>query len=137
VHSLGNEPSDLVTGALFAAAIFLIVRAPSRDQDDRGTRKDAVAARLAAFSYTLYLVHLPVLALIRAGLQHHGNLLWQPSALHPAMAATFTVVVVAFAFAVSIVTEEQTDRVRMWIARVVRDPGASRTSERSGLETRS
>lgn len=125
VHSIGTEPSDFVTGALFTVAIFLIVRAPRRNSDDRGTRKGALATRMALFSYTLYLVHLPALVLIRAGLQHHGIGLWQPSPVHLAIATAVTAAVVIFAWAVSLITEQQTDRVRLLIGRVIREPGAS------------
>jgi peptidoglycan/LPS O-acetylase OafA/YrhL len=125
VHSIGAEPSDFVTGAVFTVAIFLVVHAPRRNSDDRGTRKGALATRMALFSYTLYLVHLPALVLIRAALQHHGIGLWQPSPVHLAIATAITAAVVVFAWGVSLITEKQTDRVRLLIGRVIREPGAS------------
>jgi peptidoglycan/LPS O-acetylase OafA/YrhL len=126
VHSFAIEPGDLVTGLLFAGAIYLVVHTPRRRSDARGTRLGTSASRLAAFSFTLYLVHLPILVFLRAGLQYHGVALWQPSVAHLTIAATMVVGVVLVAFAVSLVTEAQTDRLRMWVSRIVREPGTHR-----------
>ncbi len=126
VRSFGIEPGDMVTGVLFAGAIYLVVHAPRRPSDDRGTRVGAAFSRLAAFSFTLYLVHLPLLVFIRAGLQYHGRALWQPSVVHLVIAAAMVVGVVLVAFAVSLVTEAQTDRVRKWVAGIIREPGTYR-----------
>jgi peptidoglycan/LPS O-acetylase OafA/YrhL len=124
-HSIGIRPSDLVTGILFAGLIYLIVQSPRRASDDQGTRVGTVASHLAAFSFTLYLVHLPVLVFVRAGLQDHGAALWQPTVSHLMIAAVMVIGVVLVAFAVSLVTEAQTDRLRIWVARVIREPGAN------------
>ena len=126
VHSFGIKPGDMVTGVLFAGAIYLVVHAPRRRTDDRRTRLGTAASHLAAFSFTLYLVHLPLLVFIRAGLQYHGMTLWQPSVAHLTIAAAMVVGVVLVAFAVSLVTEAQTDRLRMWVSRVIREPGTHR-----------
>ncbi len=120
------RPSDLVTGILFAGVIYLVIQSPRRASDDLGTRTGTVASHLAAFSFTLYLVHLPVLVFVRAGLQDHGVPgLWQPTVTHLMIAATMVIGVVLIAFAVSLVTEAQTDRLRMRVSRVIREPGTS------------
>jgi peptidoglycan/LPS O-acetylase OafA/YrhL len=126
VNSFGRETGDLVTGFLFAPVIYLVVHAPRRRLDDRETRLGTAASRLAAFSFTLYLVHLPLLVFIRAGLQYRGAALWQPSVAHLMIAAAMVVGVVLVAFVVSLLTEAQTDRVRMWVSRVIREPGTHR-----------
>jgi peptidoglycan/LPS O-acetylase OafA/YrhL len=124
-HSIGIRPSDLVTAILFAGVIYLVVHAPHHRSDDRGTKLGMVASHLAAFSFTLYLVHLPVLVFVRAGLQHHGTTLWQPTLPHLMFAAAMVAGVVLFSFAISLVTEAQTDRLRMWISRVIREPAGA------------
>jgi peptidoglycan/LPS O-acetylase OafA/YrhL len=121
-HSIGIRPSDLVTGILFAGLIYLVVQSPRRASDDQGTRVGTVASHLAAFSFTLYLVHLPVLVFVRAGMHDHGAALWQPTVAHLMIAAAIVIGVVLVAFAISLVTEAQTDRVRTWVSRVIREP---------------
>jgi peptidoglycan/LPS O-acetylase OafA/YrhL len=123
-NSVAIRPSDFVTGILFAGVVYLVVQSPRRPSDDQGTRAGAVASRLALFSFTLYLVHLPVLVFIRADLQDHGTALWQPNLAHLMIAAAMMIAVVLIAFAVSLVTEAQTDRLRMWVSRTIREPGA-------------
>jgi peptidoglycan/LPS O-acetylase OafA/YrhL len=124
-NSTGVRPSDFVTGILFACVIYLVVQSPRRVGDDQGTRVGTVASRLAAFSFTLYLVHLPVLVFVRADLQDHGTALWQPTVTHLIIAAAMVIAVVLAAFAVSLVTEAQTDRLRMWVSRTIREPGVN------------
>ena len=124
-NSIAIRPSDFVTGVLFAGVIYLVIQSPRRASDDLGTRTGNVASHLAAFSFTLYLVHLPVLVFVRAGMQDNGTALWQPTVAHLMIAATMVIGVVLIAFAVSLVTEAQTDRLRMRVSRVIREPGAN------------
>jgi peptidoglycan/LPS O-acetylase OafA/YrhL len=124
-NSIAIQPSDLVTGVLFAGVIYLVIQSPRRASDDLGTRTGNVASHLAAFSFTLYLVHLPVLVFVRAGMQDNGTALWQPTVAHLMIAATMVIGVVLIAFAVSLVTEAQTDRLRMRVSRAIREPGAN------------
>ena len=97
--------------------VYLVIQSPRRASDDLGTRTGTVASHLAAFSFTLYLVHLPILVFVRAGMQDHGTALWQPTVAHLMIASTMVIGVVLVAFAVSLVTEAQTDRLRMRVSR--------------------
>jgi peptidoglycan/LPS O-acetylase OafA/YrhL len=127
-HSRTGELGDVIVGAVFSVLIYLIVSVPHESLDDRTTKRGVVATRLAAFSFTIYLVHLPLLVFIRAGTQHHGIPLWQPTILHIGTAALIAVVVVSVAYGFSLGTEAQTDRARSWIGRVAREPNISPSS---------
>ena len=78
-----------------------------------------LAARLAGFSYSLYLVHVPVCFFFAAAmLQHHAavqRLQPQPAAI--ALYAAGLVLAVFVAFLVSRFTEARTDDIRHWLER--------------------
>jgi peptidoglycan/LPS O-acetylase OafA/YrhL len=78
---------------------------------------DAVKVRfcrgLARFSYTLYVVHLPFLALIAALLV--GDRHWQPTFLHIAVAIGILAATVGYACGMASLTEFHTDSARKWV----------------------
>ncbi|MEO7028970.1 MAG: acyltransferase [Acidobacteriaceae bacterium] len=72
------------------------------------------ASRAAArFSYTLYLVHLPLMLLLAGFLIHNSN--WLPNALHLLTGIAVLIVVIGYAWVVATFTEFRTDAVRHWI----------------------
>ena len=97
----------------FATATLLVVllgrpaRAVSSAMGDAYGR---AASRLAGFSYTLYLVHYPMIALVSAGII--GIQRWQPTALRLTFATALTVVVLLLAYGIAQITERHTDVVR-------------------------
>lgn len=82
---------------------------------------------LARFSYTLYLVHFPLLTLIAALLV--GDQRWQPTLPHIAAGLGILAVTLAYACAVAALTEFHTDAVRGWMTRAL-GIGAARRSAR-------
>ena len=73
-----------------------------------------VAATLAGFSYTLYVVHFPLLVLARACLLPAGR--WQPSWISGTYGAALFAGALLFAFALSRVTEAKTGSARALLA---------------------
>lgn len=83
---------------------------------------------LACFSYTLYLVHFPVLTLIAALVV--GDQRWQPTLPHIAAALGILVVTLGYAYAVAALTEFHTDRVRRWVTRSLGIAAPRRSGDR-------
>jgi len=104
--------SDLLAAAAFLPAMYVLVRASGSDL----YRPYATTAKLlASFSYTLYVVHLPVLILLRTLLGRIPR--WQPDFRHAVFGLGLALLVTAYALAVSHFTEARTDAVRRAILR--------------------
>ena len=74
-----------------------------------------VIRTLARFSYTLYVVHLPLLVLLLAAFA--GSARSQPGTESILAAVLLLAAVVAYAFGVAWLTEFRTDRVRQALER--------------------
>jgi peptidoglycan/LPS O-acetylase OafA/YrhL len=109
---------DLAIAASFAAVLWAAGK-PSSDEPSGPQR--GLAARLAGFSYTLYLVHVPVCFLFTAALlQHYGSS--QRLQPQPAVYALYAVglgLAILVAFLVSRFTEARTGDIRHWLARLL------------------
>lgn len=66
------------------------------------------AAKIAGFSYTLYLTHLPVLVFFSAWINHRR----QPSARAFVLPLAILCLTVAYSYAIAMIFEHNTDRVR-------------------------
>ena len=81
----------------------------------------AVAKDFAGFSYSLYLLHFPLLLLLRAALLPAPR--WQPNGIHLLMAIGVAAFVIFYAYAVASITERKTYEVRCWLRRhLVQEP---------------
>lgn len=80
-----------------------------------------VAGALAGCSYTLYLVHMPLLVLFRAALTFEA--VWPLDFQHALYACAVLLVVLGIAYALSRVTEAKTDAVRRWLLSAARRAG--------------
>jgi peptidoglycan/LPS O-acetylase OafA/YrhL len=107
--------TDLLFGLLTFGFIWVLIgaRGPARE----GAIRTRLIRTLARFSFTLYVVHLPLLVLI-AGLVL-GPLRWQPDLLHIAIASVFLVITLLYGFGLAWLTEFRTDRVRAVVDRLV------------------
>jgi len=118
---------DAIVGALFALLLYALRCMPHEDrrEDRRAASAPAHApswiARpclaLAGFGYTLYLVHEPPLAFLREWIIARPHHRWTPTGAHLALGAAIVIALVAYAYAISRVTEARTDRVRAWLQR--------------------
>ncbi len=77
-----------------------------------------LAKALADRSYTLYLVHVPLLFFICAAILPQGKL-WQPDMKHVLMACGILIAVLTYAFLIWQLTEVYTDRVRAMIEKAL------------------
>lgn len=108
--------NDVSVAAAFAALLYLLVSATPP------TSKPAPFwTALAGFSYTLYLVHLPLLTFLNAAiLSAHGSH-WQPTPSRGLFAAAIAALVVVYAWMISRFTEARTDRFRVRIVEPLLD----------------
>jgi peptidoglycan/LPS O-acetylase OafA/YrhL len=100
---------DLAVAVAFAIALWLHGR--PRQHSSR------LPAALAGFSYSLYLIHVPIVFLLSAVtlqvMQMSSKL--QPSPATCGLCALFVVVAAAAAFLASRVTEAKTPAIRQWV----------------------
>ena len=110
---------DYVCGVLTTLFLWTVLsaRAPVREQ----TLPVQLTRRLAGFSYSLYLVHFPLLAFLATYLVHGA--LWQPTGQHLLALAAVCAVILLYAAGVAALTEERTDTVRRWVERQLRLTG--------------
>jgi len=114
-YRLEGAVSDFALMPAFALLIFVLAQRWGGRQDDVPSGGGKVFRKLAAFSYTLYVIHLPILVFVRAWAEkaHIGFL--QPSPTHVLAALVLAGAVVAVAYLVSLVTERHTDDARRWV----------------------
>ncbi len=115
--------TDCAIGASFAAVLW------SSGRPDR-TPADTWSSRLAGFSYSLYLVHVPLSFLLAAvTLQRMAMpIRLQPDAFSLAIFLIGMACSLGLAYVVSLVTEARTDDVRAWLARQLKAWTPSRSA---------
>ncbi len=123
VRFLGHQDRDDAALALATCALLVALLASGGGAADADSplRKayHRAAAIVASYSYTLYLVHFPVLVFLHA--MTMGPARWQPDAAHLAIGALLCLGVAwLFAYPLARVTEGKTDRVRAWVGRTLR-----------------
>jgi len=104
--------TDTLLGLSFGAFLYVLLH---RSDVSPGGRYARAAAALAGFSYTLYLVHMPILLVLRSCLTYET--LWYPDAPHALRMLGVLSLVMALAFAFSRVTEAKTDVLRRRLMR--------------------
>ncbi|HJT32246.1 MAG TPA: acyltransferase [Pirellulales bacterium] len=103
---------DGMLGLTFASLIYCLLH---RVEPDRGGRYARLAQCLAGFSYTLYVVHFPVLAFAWVLWTYQAP--WPADLLHVFYVSGILATVLAYAYALSRLTETQTDHVRRFLMR--------------------
>jgi peptidoglycan/LPS O-acetylase OafA/YrhL len=99
--------SDLVLGVVFAATVYLALGAI---ENGLVGKLNTLVTRLADSSYTLYLVHIPVLAFASSALEFGGRFDLQPR--HVGIALSVLCSVFLYAQFVYFLFEANTDRIR-------------------------
>ncbi len=105
--------SDLAVGLSFALFTHGIVQIPA-------TLSRIIlrlAKNLAGFSYSLYVLHFPLLLLIRA--KWLPVFRWQPDGMHLLWGAGIATGVALYAYTIAYSTERKTSTVRSWVSRYV------------------
>jgi peptidoglycan/LPS O-acetylase OafA/YrhL len=99
---------------LVAAAFALLVLALLQWQSPcNWPMYRTVASRLAGFSYSLYVFHLPILVFLAACMLRTSR--WHPSGLHLVYGLSLLVLVALITYSLSQLTEAHTDRVRRFL----------------------
>jgi peptidoglycan/LPS O-acetylase OafA/YrhL len=114
-YRLEGEAADFVLVPGFALLIFVLAQRWAGRQDDVPSVEGKAFKTLAGFSYTLYVIHLPILVFVRAWAEEAHVGLLQPTPAHVLGAVVLASAVVAIAYVVSLVTERNTDRARKWV----------------------
>jgi peptidoglycan/LPS O-acetylase OafA/YrhL len=113
--------ADYVNGCTCALLVYVLLHDPAAAGDGPYAR---LAGGLAAFSFTLYVVHMPALVFLRAALVPGEP--WRPDIVHVVAAGLLTAAMIAYAAGVAYLTEARTDRVRAavtaWFKSVRRVP---------------
>lgn len=100
---------DRVTALLFAFALYVLLHNQSLANDGWFAR---ISRRLAAFSYTLYLTHLPLLVFIRA--MWTASTPWYVTPATMLFSLALTLICLLYADLVSRLTENKTAVVRQF-----------------------
>lgn len=103
--------SDLVLGLAFALLMHGIIQLDI----PLGSIMLRLAKTFAGFSYSLYVLHFPLLLLVRA--MWLPKIPWQPDGIHLVMGAAIAVGIFLYAFAIANITENKTRVVRYWVRR--------------------
>jgi len=107
--------SDFAVAISFGFLVYFILHL--KGHFGRRNMYNRIASKMAGFSYTLYLVHLPFLIFLRAWLLPSSR--WQPNSLHLCLAAIVLFAVFLYAFFLSRITEAKTDNLRQLIMATV------------------
>ena len=99
--------ADFLLAASFSAWM-LAISIPGGSEPNALTR--AVAKTLSGFSYTLYLIHFPLLAFLRTRFDPAGD--WPPDARHFAPGILLALAALALAYCLAFFTELRTAAVR-------------------------
>ncbi|MHC5595197.1 MAG: acyltransferase family protein [Nostoc sp.] len=103
-----QEIADFLVGISTATMIYLLVNNPSQTKQEGAYEK--FSKGLAGCSYTLYLVHMPILCFIRACIIDDRP--WYPDIFHLFLAFIIAVFVFLYAVVIAHFTEAKTDRFR-------------------------
>jgi peptidoglycan/LPS O-acetylase OafA/YrhL len=98
---------DFAVGLCFSFWVYFLIQI---SRDDVSLAYGKTSKTLAGFSYTLYLVHFPVLLLLRGLLDPRGN--WLPDWRHLFYALAIALLMLGYAYLVAEFTEARTGVVR-------------------------
>jgi peptidoglycan/LPS O-acetylase OafA/YrhL len=115
ISKFGDTASDLIVGVATAAFLGVFLTLPGKEHASRvGRLGGRAAARLADFSYTLYVAHYPVLTFLFAATMASGR--WLPTAEAVAKVCGLLTALLLYAFVVAQLTEAHTDKIRRTIS---------------------
>jgi peptidoglycan/LPS O-acetylase OafA/YrhL len=114
IRGTGPLASDFTLGVMFSIFLFGVLEIEFRKSDGAYPK---VAHLLAGFSYTLYVLHFPLVLFLRAWLAPPQR--WQPDPTHVFYALIVGVVTLIVAWIVSLFTEKKTGAVRAWVDNII------------------
>jgi peptidoglycan/LPS O-acetylase OafA/YrhL len=108
LHLISIIALDFTTAICFTTFLYIILH------NDSLSRKKGwyftLATRTASCSYTLYLIHYPIVMLI----EKFFNPNWQPDINHILLGAIISFAIFLFAYRFSLLTESNTDKVKIY-----------------------
>lgn len=108
---------DAVTALGVAAVVYVALHCK---RPSGGSAYSVIAATLAGFSFTLYVIHTPCLILCRSIWTNERP--WRPDAVHLALAASIMIGIMTLAYCMAWLTERNTNQARSvvagWIAKL-------------------
>jgi peptidoglycan/LPS O-acetylase OafA/YrhL len=116
--------SDLFVGIAFTLFLFGVLQL---EVGAGSSRYLGAAHRLAGFSYSLYVLHFPLLLFLRAWIVPPQR--WQPDGLHLLYGSLIGALVLSFTWTVALFTENKTRALRNWLRRVIPVEGMKATSQ--------
>jgi peptidoglycan/LPS O-acetylase OafA/YrhL len=108
--------SDLAVGIAFALFLFGVLQLESGAGP---ARYSEISHLFAGYSYSLYVLHFPLLLFLRAWIVPRDR--WQPNGAHIIWAILIGAGVLGFAWLVSLFTESKTHVARNWVRRMFRE----------------
>lgn len=123
-HITGPIPEDYALGIATFALLYILLGAREAAS---GQWYEQPSRTMAGFSYTLYLVHTPMLMLLTALLA--GESRWLPDIRHIAVALVVLLFVIGYAYLVAKATEFRTAQVRDWLMRLLPRTGGIATRQ--------
>jgi peptidoglycan/LPS O-acetylase OafA/YrhL len=108
----GGWASDLLVGLTFDVLLYFVLHLTQPSHAGRYAR---FAAWIAGFSYSLYLLHMPLLLALRSWLTYEA--VWEPDLAHLLAGLGVLLAVIGLAYAFSLLTEAKTDAIRRALMR--------------------
>jgi peptidoglycan/LPS O-acetylase OafA/YrhL len=112
---------DVIVSAIFAGWLYVICLRPGMQSEAQEVEREGVPALkfVADFSFSLYVLHMPLLVFLHAWVYQLEGTKWEPDLQHAAIAAAIGLGVILYALAVASITEFHTDKVRRYVRRRV------------------
>jgi len=115
--------SDLSVGIAFTLFLFGVLQL---EVGAGSSHYLGAAHRFAGFSYSLYVLHFPLLLFLRAWIVPPQR--WQPDGLHLLYGSLIGALVLGFTWTVALFTENKTRAVRNWVKHMVPAEGMKAVS---------
>src|SRR5207248_10027604 len=109
--------SDLAVGIAFTLFLFGVLQLKLAASSDHYL---GAAHRFAGFSYSLYVLHFPLLLFLRAWIVPPQR--WQPAVVHLLYGSLIGAAVLGFTWTVSLFTENNTRVARNWVRQMLPAP---------------
>jgi peptidoglycan/LPS O-acetylase OafA/YrhL len=105
---------EFVIACVFSLVVYLTINSPL-NTNSGGVKVlfNSFSVKLAAFSYTLYLVHAPIIDFfINFSAANGFGVKWEPSPIHLVVYSILAAIVIIYAIAIARLTEFNTNKVR-------------------------